>query len=100
MKGELHISAREATHVLIYQTIELLDRMIGFMQYRWQQDDIPAHRPSSEPSEFPARMRLTDWQAKSPDLSPIEPIWVYLKFTAVGNVFANRDALFAFLADE
>jgi transposase len=45
-------------------------------------------------------MSLTDWPAKSPDLSPIEHVWAYLRTKTIGIVFANPDALFAFLGEE
>jgi hypothetical protein len=80
--------------------IELLDRMIGVTQYRWQKDNAPAHNRSRESSEFLAKMTFTDWTAKNPDLSPMEYVWTCLKTKTIGIMFANPDALFAFLAEE
>jgi hypothetical protein len=87
---------------MIYDSkiIELLDRLIGRMTYLWQQDNAPPHNPSRNPEEFPARMEMLDWPARSPDLSPIEHLWGYLKGKAKGIVFRNADELFSFLADE
>jgi hypothetical protein len=80
--------------------IQRLDRMIGFTQYCSQQDNALDHRPSREPSEFPARMNLIGWPVKCPDLLPIEHLEAYFKTKTSGIVLANRDALFAFLVDE
>jgi hypothetical protein len=74
--------------------------MIGFMQYRWQQYNAPAHDPSRESSEFSAKMSLTDWPAQSFDLSPIEHVCVCLKMKTIGIVFTNPDVLFVFLSEE
>jgi hypothetical protein len=80
--------------------IKLLDRMIVFKQYRWQQDNAPVHCRSSEYSAFAAKMSLTDCPAQSPDLSRIEQLSAYLKTKMIGIGFAISDALFNFCAGE
>jgi hypothetical protein len=87
---------------MIYDShiIALLDEIIRPMQYLWQQDNAPAHSPSRNQLEFPARMKMLDWPAKSPDLSPIEHLWGYLKRKAKEIVFASAEGLFTFLAAE
>ena len=61
----------------------------------WQQDNAPAH------SSRAARQALTnvvpqmlDWPPKSPDLSPIEQLWDYLKEKTAGVKFASEEELY------
>jgi transposase len=45
-------------------------------------------------------MNLLRWPPRSPDLSPIEQIWVYLKKRLKGRRFADADELFHAIAHE
>ena len=58
--------------------------------YIFQQDNAPCHASNYTVGLLtdcvPA---LLDWPAKSPDLSPIEQVWSYLKWKMVGLTFKD-----------
>ena len=43
---------------------------------------------------------LLDWPAKSPDLSPIEQLWNYLKRKVAGVLFKSPEKLYERLSKE
>jgi transposase len=59
----------------------------------WQQDNAPAHGPLRE--VISERFKVLDWPAHSPDLSPIEMVWSWIKRELAGKEFANPNQLFA-----
>lgn len=68
-------------------------------QYVWQQDGAPPHRAVADL----IRNHVPDmiiWPAYSPDLSPIEQIWAYLKAKLRGQTFASDDELFIKIREE
>jgi hypothetical protein len=75
-----------------------LNQQFGVRRYIFQQDNAPAHGPHRDLLE--KHMILLDWPAKSPDLSPIEHVWSYMKRRLHGRKFVNPDELFAALVEE
>ena len=65
----------------------------------WQQDGAPPHRAVADLIK-PLVPCMLEWPARSPDLSPIEQIWSYLKHQLRGKTFATQDALFSALETE
>lgn len=69
--------------------------------YIFQQDNAPCHVSRYSKSVLndcvPA---MIDWPPKSPDLSPIEQVWNFLKGKMVGLTFSNADLLFQRLSQE
>ena len=67
----------------------------------WQQDNAPAHSSRRTravlKNVFP---NMLDWPAKSPDLSPIEQVWDYIKNKSKGKNFLCENDLFSFLLKE
>ena len=61
----------------------------------FQQDNAPAHASRGAQrylnTVFPNVMK---WPSKSPDLSPIEQVWRYIKKRLAGRQFATEEALF------
>jgi len=80
------------------EIIKELNEVFGEKGYIWEEDNAPPHSPSKR--EFASKMKMLDWPAKSPDLSPIEQIWHYLKTKIRGRNFSNADELFTALSDE
>jgi hypothetical protein len=76
---------------------ELL-RRYGQRGFRWQQDNAPPHQPVR--TELATIYSVLIWPPYSPDLSPIEQVWAYIKRKLKGRRFANADELFAALSQE
>jgi hypothetical protein len=74
-----------------------LNRVFGVGRYRFQQDNAAPHTAARKDPGFSNGKDIVDWPPKSPDLSPIEHLWAYLKTKLQGHVFENPDELFAFL---
>lgn len=69
--------------------------------YIFQQDNAPCHVSKYSVSLLSDCVpTLLDWPAKSPDLSPIEQVWNYLKWKMVGLTFKDPDSLFERLSQE
>lgn len=68
-------------------------------KYVWQQDRAPPHRAVADliRNHVPS---MIAWPAYSPDLSPIEQVWAYLKQKLRGQSFETDDQLFSKLQDE
>ena len=60
----------------------------------WQQDNAPAHSHVTQNFLSEKVPRSIEWTAKSPDLSPIEQVWDYMKDKIAGRRFNNADELF------
>ena len=60
--------------------------------YAWQQDGASPHRVVAD-LIMDIVPEMVDWPSKSPDLSPIEKIWSYLKARLRGNTFNSADEL-------
>lgn len=61
----------------------------------WQQDNAPAHHSHVTQNFLSEKVpRSVEWPAKSPDLSPIEQVWDYMKDKIAGRRFNNADELF------
>jgi hypothetical protein len=69
-----------------------LNNIFGIGRYVFQQDNATPH--TSVKDIIGQYARLIDWPAKSPDLSPIEQIWAYLKHMIRGTAFTSAEALF------
>ena len=65
--------------------------------WRYQQDGAPVHRSLSTQGWLKRnRVRLLNrgfWPPMSPDLNPIEHLWVILTRKLCGTVFAGKDQL-------
>lgn len=61
--------------------------------YVWQQDGAPPHRAVADLIRRHVR-NMIDWPPYSPDLSPIEQIWAYLKKKLRGENFNSEEELF------
>jgi transposase len=78
--------------------IELLSHIIPVLNrafpqgYLFQQDNASPHTKYKD--VIGNWVRILDWPARSPDLSPIEQIWAYLKFKLRLRSFSNQNELF------
>jgi transposase len=70
----------------------------GQWGFRWQQDNAPPHQPVRR--EIAMYYSILIWPPYSPDLSPIEQVWAYIKRQLKGRRFANADDLFAAISQE
>lgn len=69
--------------------------------YIFQQDNAPPHKSKYTMGILnDITPELLDWPAKSPDLSPIEQLWNYLKRKLAGVNFNSKDELFERLSKE
>ena len=67
----------------------------------WQQDNSPSHPPNYTIG-FLNKIVPTYlvWPPKSPDLSPIEQVWAYIKKRLSGKRFQNKVELFQAIKNE
>jgi transposase len=75
-----------------------LNTVYGEKKYYFQQDNASPHRVYRDLLQ--QHMLLIDWPARSPDLSPIEQVWGYIKHKLKGRRFQNEDDLFAAIRAE
>jgi transposase len=78
--------------------IGFLNARLGVKNYIFQQDNAPAH--SKYQDLLLQYVKMFDWPAKSPDLSPIEQIWAYMKNRLKGRRFGTEDQLYNALVEE
>jgi hypothetical protein len=84
--------------LLTSAVFEALEEQHGRYGFIFQEDNAPGHGPCRGVlQEF---ARLWNWPVKSPDLSPIEQVWAYLKRKLRGRRFENEDDLFAAIEAE
>ena len=69
-----------------------------FPAFIFQQDNAPAHSARHTKAFLSTQCPVLDWPSKSPDLSPIEQLWDYIKNCIEGETFASEAALFARLS--
>ena len=71
--------------------------------YRFQQDGAKPHTARATidwiRSQSIKQFNGGNWPANSPDMNPIEHVWPIVGRKLVGQVFANRDALWSALVD-
>ena len=80
--------------------IQEIENRFGKM-YIWQQDNAPSHRSKYTKENFLSQFpQVLPWPPKSPDLSPIEHLWDYLKDKIGNETFDNVDQLFSRLEQE
>ncbi len=61
----------------------------------WQQDNATPHTAALTQDYLDQKVKyILEWPAKSPDLSPIEQVWDYIKKKLSGQNFDTPDALF------
>ena len=67
----------------------------------WQQDNAPSHT-SLYTKGFLSKIiqQYLQWPPKSPDLSPIEQIWAYIKKKLTGKHFRTKEELFDAIENE
>lgn len=70
------------------------DSYFGF-NWIWQEDNAPPHRSlfTKEVINKSVPNKIS-WPAKSPDLSPIEQVWDYMKSRISGYWFDSKEQLF------
>ena len=69
-----------------------------FGQFLFQQDNAPAHSSRLTKRFLATRCQTFEWPSKSPDLSPIEQLWDYMKGQVEGEKFRNEAEMFHRLA--
>lgn len=80
--------------------IESIEKVFG-RNFFWQQDNARPHTSLYSMSELNKMIpAILTWPAESPDLSPIENLWNYLKDKLKDIKFNNFDELFARLKQE
>ena len=76
-------------------------RVYRSSKYKFMQDGAPVHTSRSTRSWLQAKgvrmFNAGSWPANSPDMNPIEHVWPMLGRKLIGQIFANRDALWAAL---
>ena len=91
-------------HVNSKKYIQIVDDsgVVQFILHGWggrcyyQQDNAPSHSSLYSRAHLARRFPfILTWPAKSPDLSPIEQIWAWIKRQIAGRSFRNKDELFA-----
>lgn len=82
------------------QIFEKIECIFGH-SYVWQQDNAPSHRSKFTTSFLNTKVReYLPWPAKSPDLSPIEQVWAYIKKRLAGRKFTSKEELFKAISQE
>lgn len=78
---------------------EEIEKIFG-RSYVWQQDNAPSHR-SKYTQGFLSKIipEYLPWPPKSPDLSPIEQVWAYIKKKFGGHHFKSKEELFNAIAN-
>lgn len=75
------------------QIIQNIQGVFG-QQWTWQQDNARPHTAINTRRVLLSLMpNVMPWPAKSPDLSPIEQIWAYIKKRLEGQKFTDRNQL-------
>lgn len=74
----------------------------AFGNHWWyQQDNAPPHCSKWSREQLQTMVpNLLEWPARSPDLSPIEHLWGYLKSKIAGKHFSSEQCLFDTLSKE
>jgi transposase len=87
------VNSKSYLHFLAVNNIVYnINQTFGEKRYLFQEDNAPAHKKARKIlDKFVNRL---EWSPKSPDLSPIEQIWVPIKSSLKGIRFANVSELF------
>jgi transposase len=76
--------------------IEHINSFYGALSYLYQQDGARPHTAKSTITFLREKILLLDnWPPYSPDLSPIEMVWSFIKKALRGNRFNSSEQLFA-----
>ena len=57
----------------------VLDLKFGDKGYIYQQDNAPAHSAATTKQYLNSKAVVMEWPPKSPDFSPIQQVWSYIK---------------------
>ena len=95
-----HINKYSYVKLLMENRIfELLYQTFG-NNFLFQQDNASPHSCSFTKQILSGKVNTTFWPSKSPDLSPIEQLWDYLKQRIKGRNFTSGEELFDALFHE
>jgi transposase len=78
--------------------IDEMNRNFGQGQFIFQHDNATLHKVAR--NHLLTMMNMLFWPAKSPDLSPIEQVWIYIKKRLKGRVYTSPIDLFDAISEE
>lgn len=95
VRFDKHVNSKTYIEALLQHNIVGIIRSIFGNNWCWQQDNAPAHNAFNSRYVLSRIMpNMLNWPAKSPDLSPIEQVWDYIKKRLEGQNFDSVDQLF------
>ena len=95
INAETYIKALEENRIL-----ENIKETFG-KDWVWEQDNASSHTAKDTINYLGPRVPyLFDWPPKSPDLSPIEQVWNYLKVKISGRHFSSPRQIYEALQEE
>ena len=95
IRFDKHVNSKTYITALVHNNIVGIIRSIFGNNWCWQQDNAPVHNALNTKFLLNQIMpNMLTWPAKSPDLSPIEQVWDYLKKRLEGQNFDTVDELF------
>lgn len=98
---QTHVNSQSYMKTLLDNDVfSEIERIFG-RTYVWQQDNAPSHT-SGYTKGFLSKIipQYLPWPPKSPDLSPIEQIWAYIKKKLAGKHFRTKEELFNAIENE
>lgn len=95
IRFDTHVNSNTYCQALAnYGIVNSFNAVFG-INWTWQQDNAPAHNALTTRHFLSQIMpNILNWPTKSPDLSPIEQVWGYIKQRLQGVKFTSVDQLF------